>query len=145
MAKCEVPRTDACRRRKPWRHGRVIFIGPVEPAGAASWRDGRGFNAIARFDIGDGRVDGSRYAGEHSMPMEPQFSPRSVDAPEGDDRLPDVVGRFEGRRSDPVVVDALNLASGRGRRAGTTHPCRLPWLSRSCEGTRRLGSHVDAE
>jgi hypothetical protein len=71
-----MPRADDRYQMKPHRHGWVLFIDPEKLAEATPWRDGRGLNSIARFDMSDGRVVDSSYAGEHSMPMEPQYENR---------------------------------------------------------------------
>lgn len=109
---CEYPRTDGRYQMKPYTHGWLLFTDPDKLAESTTRRSGQAFNTVARFDMTKGELVDSWYVGERSAPMEPQFVPRSPDAPEGDGWILVVVSRYDENRSDLVILDALNLAAG---------------------------------
>jgi len=96
---CEMPRTDDRYQGRPYRYGFVIARG----------RDGE--SGIARFDHRTGTMD-LWSPGVGDGVQEPQFVPRSPDAPEGDGWLLVLVSRVGKARSDLAVLDATNLAAG---------------------------------
>ncbi|MCP5145926.1 MAG: carotenoid oxygenase family protein [Gammaproteobacteria bacterium] len=109
---CEYPRVDDRFQMAPYRHGYLLFTDPDRRAEATTRRSGQAFNSIARFDMTSGTLVESWFVGEASAPMEPQFVPRSDDAPEGSGWILMVVNRYAEGRSDLVVLDAQNLAQG---------------------------------
>jgi carotenoid cleavage dioxygenase-like enzyme len=68
-------------------------------------------NAWYRFDHHSGAIDKFSAGDTHGL-SEPQFVPRSADAPEGDGYLIGVVNDFRALRSELVIVAAHNLAAG---------------------------------
>jgi carotenoid cleavage dioxygenase len=68
-------------------------------------------NAWYRLDHLGGGIDKFSAGDSHGV-SEPQFVPRSPDAPEGDGYLIGVVNDFRALRSELVVVDATDLAAG---------------------------------
>jgi carotenoid cleavage dioxygenase-like enzyme len=68
-------------------------------------------NAWYRFDHATGRHDRFIAGTTHGL-SEPQFVPRSADAPEGDGFLVGVVNDFSAMRSELVIVDAQRLEAG---------------------------------
>ncbi len=68
-------------------------------------------NAWYRLDHRSGGIDKFSAGDSHGV-SEPQFVPRSPDAPEGDGYLIGVVNDFRSMRSELVVVDAMDLAAG---------------------------------
>jgi carotenoid cleavage dioxygenase-like enzyme len=109
---CEYPRIDDRYQMQPYTHGFLLFTDPKQNAEATTRRSGQAFNTVARFDMTKGELVDSWYVGPRAAPMEPQFVPRSPDAPEGDGWLIMVVSRYAENRSDLVVLDAQNLAAG---------------------------------
>ncbi|MBB5984944.1 carotenoid oxygenase family protein [Sphingobium lignivorans] len=95
---CEMPRTDDRYQGRPYRYGFAIARG----------KDASG---IARVDHQTGAVDVWN-PGEGDGVQEPQFVPRSPDAPEGDGWLLVLVSRVSKNRSDLAILDAQNLAAG---------------------------------
>jgi carotenoid cleavage dioxygenase len=68
-------------------------------------------NAWYRFDHRSGRHDRFIAGTTHGL-SEPQFVPRSADAPEGDGFLVGVANDFSTMRSELVIVDAQRLEDG---------------------------------
>lgn len=95
---CEMPRTDDRYQGRPYRYGFAIARG----------KDSSG---IARVDHETGAVDVWN-PGEGDGVQEPQFVPRSPDAPEGDGWIVMVCNRLEERGSDLLIFEATNIAGG---------------------------------
>lgn len=70
-----------------------------------------GYRFVAVVDPASGQVD-AHYAGDGSLPQEPQFVPRDPSADEGDGYVLVVVGRPAAMRSDLLVLDAQDIAAG---------------------------------
>jgi len=96
---CEMPRTDDRYQGRPYRYGFVIA------------RAMDGSSGIGRFDHQTGALDVWN-PGPGDGVQEPQFVPRSPDAPEGDGWLLVPVSRVSEMRSDLAILDAQDLAAG---------------------------------
>ena len=94
---CEMPRTDDRYQGRPYRYGFMIC-----------YRGGDGTSAIGRLDLQTGELK-TWAPGANSGVAEPQFVPRSPDAPEGDGWLLTCVSRIDQNRSDLAVLDAVTL------------------------------------
>ncbi len=94
---CEMPRTDDRYQGRPNRYG--FFI---------CYRAGDGTSATGRIDMTTGELK-IWSPGPAPAVQEPQFVPRSKDAPEGDGWLLVLVNRLEQNRSDLAVVDAVTM------------------------------------
>jgi carotenoid cleavage dioxygenase len=68
-------------------------------------------NSIRRFDHLTGAVDRLSAGTTHGL-SEPQFVPRSPDAPEGDGYVLTVANNFAEMRSELVIADAQRLGEG---------------------------------
>lgn len=102
----EFPRIDERFMTLPHRHG-FFVTGSPNP----NLKDGGGHSGIAHIDLQTGATAVWKPAlGEFCS--EPVFVPRRDDAPEGDGWLLTVVYRGGERRSDLVVLDALDVAAG---------------------------------
>jgi carotenoid cleavage dioxygenase-like enzyme len=107
----EFPRIDERFAMAPYRHGWAACDETPPGARPTSLGGGLSLNAIAHFDHAAGTVR-LWHAGPGSAVQEPQFVPRSPDAPEGSGWLLVVVNRLELMHSDLVVLDALQLERG---------------------------------
>ena len=99
-APCEMPRTDDRYQGRPYRYGFMIC-----------YRGQDGSSAVGRLDHQTGKLD-IWSPGAGCGVQEPQFVPRTPDAPEGDGWLLVLVNRPAENRSDLVVLDATNLDAG---------------------------------
>jgi len=98
---------------RPNRYSYMMLSDPTLPVNRdfADTLAVRVSNAWYRFDHRSGAID--RFsAGDCHGVSEPQFVPRSADAPEGDGYLIGVVNDFRSLRSELVIVDAMDLAGG---------------------------------
>lgn len=68
-------------------------------------------NAIEAYDSETGEVS-AWHTGTEASPQEPQFVPRSADAPLGDGWLLSMLNRKTGRGSEFVLLDAKNVEAG---------------------------------
>ena len=99
----EFPRFDERRAGLSYRHG--WFAGDTRELKTVKT------NAIAHIDHASGRRSVYELpAGD--LTSEPVFTPRSADAAEGDGWLTAVVWRAAENRSDLVVFEAQDVASG---------------------------------
>jgi len=98
----EFPRIDDRFAGLPSRHVWVPSMAPEEEGGVF------GFNVIAHFDTqtGERKLHRSRPG---SVMGEPVFVPRSADADEGDGYVIVLAYREPEKRSDLLVLDALNI------------------------------------
>lgn len=82
---------------------------PFDPASAGISR--MPINTLGRFDLHSGEVK-SLFAGPTSGLGEITFAPRSVDAPEGDGWVMSVATDYSQHRSELIIGDTNDLASG---------------------------------
>ena len=96
----------------PYRWGFCAVIDMTRPTATAGTL-GPGWNTLARVDMAGLTLD-RWWVGEGAACQEPQFIPRSPEAPEGDGWLLAVLTRVEGRAysSELVILDAQHLAEG---------------------------------
>jgi carotenoid cleavage dioxygenase-like enzyme len=106
-----MPRTGERYQTRPYRYGYVTLLDPERPLNVAS-TIGVGWNTLARVDLATGTM-ARWYAGDRTTLQEPQFVPRSPDAPEGDGWLLSVLTRVDGDwRTEVGVFDAQRIAQG---------------------------------
>lgn len=108
----EMPRTDDRYQMSPHRFGFCAIIDMSRPPAVAGTL-GPGWNTLARVDMATRTMD-RWWVGQDAACQEPQFVPRSPDAPEGDGWLLSVITRLEGQayRSELAILDARRLAEG---------------------------------
>ena len=107
----EMPRVDDRFAMRPHRYGFTTLIDPSKPLNVAG-TIGLGWNTLARVDL-QARTQSRYYVGDHSTAQEPQFIPRSPDAPEADGYLLCVVTRYDGEpRSELIVLDTARMEDG---------------------------------
>ncbi len=80
-------------------------------AEASGVAPGQAANAWYRFDHENETID-KFYAGDTHSLFEPQFVPRSDDAPEGDGYIVGVANDFAEMRSELIIADAQHFADG---------------------------------
>ena len=124
----EMPRIDERYELGSYRHGYVLVDDPAHP----NLGPGR-MNSLAHLDHATGAVT-TVFAGEHTIFEEPQFVPRSPEAPEGDGWLLALRHHADTMLTDLVVLDTDDLP------AGPVAVVRLPFRVRP--GTH--GTWVDA-
>jgi len=131
----DFPRIDD---RYTGRRARRGWIVGCDPAFAGSGRPGMmGNNSIIELDLEQG-THRSYHVGLGCLPQEPQFIPRSADAPEGDGWLLLVRHRPADMASDLVLLDTRDISAGPV--AVVALPFRLrrglhgTWLPRSARG-----------
>jgi len=107
----EMPRVDDRYEMLPYRYGYLGGVDFTRPPLPEAGPVGGGFTHIERLDMHTGRRERC-YFGDDSSVQEPQFVPRSADAPEGGGYLLAVVNRTREHRSDLVIVDAERIAEG---------------------------------
>jgi len=98
---------------KPFRYSFMLMNDPNMPV-AESFADTlavRVSNAIYRFDHDTGSIDKFHAGDAHGM-SEPQFIPRSADAPEGDGYIIAAANNFREMKSEVVIVDAMDFSAG---------------------------------
>ncbi len=97
---CEMPRTDDRYQGYPVKNGFVI-----------AYRGQDGTSALGKVDMTTGEMK-TWSPGPRSSIHEPQFVPRSPDAPEGDGWLLVIVNRLDDNHSDLAIVDATDIEAG---------------------------------
>ena len=107
----EMPRVDDRYEMSAYRYGYLGGVDFTRPPLPEAGPVGGGFTHIERLDTHTGLRERC-YFGDGASVQEPQFVPRSPDAPEGDGYLLAVVNRAAEHRSDLVVVDAQRIADG---------------------------------
>jgi len=113
----EMPRTDDRYQMRPHRYGlcaSMDFTKPTVTAGTL----GPGWNTLCRMDVAS-RTMQRWWVGENAVIGEPQFVPRSPDAPEMDGWVLTVVTRLIGGvlKTELAVLDSLDIAAGPVARA----------------------------
>jgi carotenoid cleavage dioxygenase-like enzyme len=107
----EMPMVDPRRLMQRARH---LYFGTInhQLGPMLDWGPkGPPFTCIGHFDEATGETE-YWYAGPDSAPEEPVFVPKDTDGVDGDGWLLTIVGRRSENRTDLVVLDALNIASG---------------------------------
>ncbi len=108
----EFPRIDERYATQAYRHGWMLVMDPdMAYEGPGARAAGFRMNKIGHIDMATGKQD-FWYCGPQSMIQEPQFIPRSADAPEGDGYIIAVVDNCVTNYSDLVILDALHLEDG---------------------------------
>lgn len=109
---CEFPRIDDRFKTKRHRHGWMSTFDYMKPWGQmTAERPFMYMNSIGHFDFETKQMQ-RWYIGDASTLEEVQFAPRSADAAEGDGWLMAIVNRADERRSDLVILDALDIPAG---------------------------------
>ncbi len=75
------------------------------------YRGADGTSAVGGLDHQTGKLE-TWAPGPNAAVQEPQFVPRSPDAPEGDGWLLVLVSRVAENRSDLAILDATNIEAG---------------------------------
>jgi len=96
----EMPRTDDRYQGRPCRNGFMVM-----------GRTPEGSSSIGRVDLVTGEVDFWAH-GQRISTHEPQFVPRSPDAPEGDGFLLVILNRLDQGHSELAIFDARHVAAG---------------------------------
>lgn len=96
----EMPRTDDRYQGRPYRWGYMIMA-----------RGADGTSTVGRIDMHDGQVDAWAH-GEKISIHEPQFVPRTPDAPEGDGWLLVILNRLDRGHSELAIFDARKVGAG---------------------------------
>lgn len=107
----EFPRIDERFASLPYRHGWTVHSVSKPEDGPNSLGGGLTINALAHFDRTTGQID-SWYAGSGVSVQEPQFVPRSADAPEGDGWVLAVSNRFNDMYSELLIFEAQHMSNG---------------------------------
>lgn len=134
----EMPRTDDRYQMSPYRWGFCAVIDMTRPTAVAGTL-GPGWNTLVRVDMAGLTLD-RWWVGEGAACQEPQFIPRTPDAPEGDGWLLAVLTRVQGAAysSELVILDAQHLAEGPVARV------RLPMRLRGAIHGNWVGRAADA-
>jgi carotenoid cleavage dioxygenase len=85
------------------------YARPVELKGGSA--GGLLMNCLCHIDLATG-TEQHWWCGPTSSLQEPCFMPRSAEAPEGDGWIVQVCNRLEDQRSDLLLFDAQDVASG---------------------------------
>lgn len=109
----EFPRIDDRYAMEPYRHGYLAVTDSSLPFDTTRGGSITGIfiNCIGHIDHATG-AQSIAYAGPTSTFQEPQFIPRSADAPEGDGYIIALCNRYEQQLSDLVILDAQHIAEG---------------------------------
>jgi carotenoid cleavage dioxygenase len=107
----EMPRTDDRFQTLPYRYGYCTMLDRTKPLNVAG-TIGLGWNTLVRIDM-TARTRDMWFVGEKTVCQEPQFVPRSPQAPEGDGYLLSVLTLLDGEmRTELAVLDAQRIADG---------------------------------
>ena len=104
-APAEFGRIDDRYVGKPYRH--LYSLGTLQIPEAAG--EPQFFNSLFHYDMTTGSRKAHRLNGPGDCFGEPQFIPRSADAPEGDGFVIAIVYRAVENRSDLLILDAQNI------------------------------------
>ncbi|MDR7415958.1 MAG: carotenoid oxygenase family protein [Armatimonadota bacterium] len=108
----EFPRVDERYLMEPYRHGYLLVQDtdlPAHPALRSA--SGFQFNCLGHVDLQTGRHE-RWFVGPTSSLQEPTFVPRPGSTVEGDGYLLAIANRYDERRSDLLIFDALAVAEG---------------------------------
>lgn len=109
---CEFPRIDDRFKTRKHRHGWISTFDYTKPWDEA--RAARPFmfmNTIGHFDFETKEMH-RWWVGPESDLQEVQFVPRAAEVAEGDGWLMAIINRHAEKRSDLVILDALNIPAG---------------------------------
>jgi len=103
-------RIDDRYAAKPNRYIYVQYEDPTQPFDSSLPEDPRlrPVNSFAKFDLQEGTMQ-SYFAGPTIILQEPNFIPRSPDAPEGDGWLMGTAHNLKEYRTEVVIVDAVTM------------------------------------
>lgn len=107
----EFPRIDERYASLPYRHAWTVNDAGKNDGGPNSLGGGLSINAIAHFDLKANTFQ-NWYAGPGVTVQEPQFVPRSADAPEGDGWVLAVANKLNDMHSEILVFDAQRIKDG---------------------------------
>lgn len=105
----DFPRFDERYAMRPYTRGWIMGFDPA--FSAVGKAGGLGANAIIEHNLVTGERR-SYFVGDGCAPQEPQFVPRSPDAPEGDGWLIMVRHRVAEMLSDLVILDTKDISAG---------------------------------
>jgi len=101
---CELPRIDTRFETMDYN---FVTMNLLDVPGQD--RVGHGFQWVATMDINGNRPAKIYYAGDDCSIGEPQFVPKSNDAPEGEGYILTVVGKHQEMRSELLILDASDI------------------------------------
>jgi len=101
---CELPRIDTRFETMNYNFVTMNLLDVPEQE-----RIGRGFQWVATMDINGNKPSKIYYAGHDCSLGEPQFVPKSNDAPEGEGYILTVVGKHQEMRSELLILDASDI------------------------------------
>jgi carotenoid cleavage dioxygenase-like enzyme len=109
----EFPRIDDRYAMEPYRHGWQVVVDRNYPFSqkVAAGASGLPINCIGHIDHATG-AQTVYYCGPDSTMQEPQFIPKSANAPEGEGYIIVVCNRYNTMMSDLLVLDAQHLSEG---------------------------------
>jgi carotenoid cleavage dioxygenase-like enzyme len=105
----EFPRIDERFGVRDYQHGFLLAFHPDHPFDPTPGAPG--FNALVHW-TNDDQEPKLWYAGDHRDLQEPQFVPRSADAPEGDGFLLAVRQCHDTLHSELLVLDTADITAG---------------------------------
>lgn len=100
----EFPRLDERFELGTYRHGYLLVNDPAKP-------EVTGYNSVGHYDHHTSAFI-KVWAGKHISLEEPQFVPRSTDAPEGDGYLLAIRHHADTMLSDLIVIDTADFTAG---------------------------------
>jgi carotenoid cleavage dioxygenase-like enzyme len=107
----EMPRGDDRFALRNYRHGFMGVNDPAHPNTHTPPENIFAHNSLGHWDHKKSDMK-LWFTGKHSAVQEPVFVPRSASAPEGDGYVLAAVNRYAENRSDFVVLDTADVASG---------------------------------
>lgn len=109
---CEFPRCDERYLGRPYEHGFVLAFDPTLPYNPANGpMPFQFFNQLAHLNLKTGSTD-AWFPGDNSCFQEPIFIPRSSDAEEADGYVVALLNVLDQARSELVILDSRDMASG---------------------------------
>jgi len=109
---CEFPRCDERYLGRPYEHGFVLAFDPTLPYNPANGpMPFQFFNQLAHLNLKTGSTD-AWFPGDNSCFQEPIFIPRSADAEEADGYVVALLNVLDQARSELVILDSRDMASG---------------------------------
>lgn len=110
--RCEFPRCDDRYIGRKYEHGFLLAFGPERPYNPANGpMPFQFFNLLAHINLKTGTTD-TWFPGDSGCFQEPIFIPRSPEAPEADGYVVALLNLIAEGRSELVVLDSRDLASG---------------------------------
>lgn len=110
--RCEFPRCDDRYIGRKYEHGFLLAFGPERPYNPANGpMPFQFFNLLAHINLKTGTTD-TWFPGDSGCFQEPIFIPRSPEAPEADGYVVALLNLIAEGRSELVVLDSRDMASG---------------------------------